>query len=91
MAWPFDWKLPADESDFPGNSEERSAAGLAAAGALCNPEDIISDWGDFDGDHSKQQHSDALNGPTVAQYYDSFYPAEELRISDDFLHPQSSD
>ena len=74
------FKIPADNSDLPGDSDERKKASLAAAGALCNEEDIISDWGEFNGDYSDREHHSAHGMGDVNQFYDSHYPAEELRI-----------
>lgn len=51
--------IPASGSDWPADSEERRKAALAAAGALCDQQDIISDWGDFNGDYGDAEHSAA--------------------------------
>ena len=53
------FRLPATEADWPADSEARRLAGLAAAGALCSQRDIISDWGDFNGDYGEAEHSAA--------------------------------
>lgn len=87
--------IPASEADWPADSEERRQAGLAAAGALCNQEHIISDWGNFDGDYSDAEHDASLqsigSGPSnrsdvhwstiedVEAFYDSCR-AQEIRI-----------
>ena len=74
------FNLPANSDDFPGDSQERKDASLAAAGALCNEEHIISDWGDFEGDYSERELHEAHGMGSVDAFYDSHYPAEELRI-----------
>lgn len=53
------WHLPATEDDWPADSEARRLAGLAAAGALCQQRQIISDWGDFNGDYGAAEHAAA--------------------------------
>jgi hypothetical protein len=91
MAWPFTWKLPADSEDFGGDTDDRRQAAKAAAGALCNESDVISDWGDFDKDHSDDTH-DKSEGVTARPKgfaksldVDTFYDqcrAEEIKIRD---------
>ncbi|NJR71057.1 MAG: hypothetical protein HC771_22315 [Synechococcales cyanobacterium CRU_2_2] len=53
------FKLPADHDDFPGDSPERKAAALASAGALLSPDDVISDYGNFDQDWNEDEHNEA--------------------------------
>jgi len=76
------WKLPADDRDFPGDSPERRAAALACAGALCNPEHVISDYGDYNDDIPEKEHKKSQGCGSVQKFYDSHYPAEELKIKD---------
>lgn len=79
------WKnLPADDRDFPGDSEERSAAALATAGSLSAVETFISDWGDYAGDHSADELAKA-NGEIGSDrhevYHDSCNSADnDIRI-----------
>lgn len=74
------WKLPADDSDFPGDSPERRTAALACAGACCGPRDVISDYGDYNDDWGEADHRESQGCGSVAKFYDSHYPAEELKI-----------
>jgi hypothetical protein len=74
------WKLPADDRDFPGDSPERRAAALACAGALCNPEDVIDGYGEYNDDISDREHSKSQGCGSVEKFYDSHYSAEELTI-----------
>jgi hypothetical protein len=61
----------ADETDFPGDSEERAKAADASIGALCNPEDIIADYGDFEGDHGKNDNAKSWEHTDVdTPYFD---------------------
>lgn len=53
------FKLPADSLDFPGDSPERRAAALATAGALLQPADVISDYGDCNDDWNEEIHNEA--------------------------------
>jgi hypothetical protein len=86
------WHLPADSRDFPGNSQARHNAALATAGVpLLNPEDVISDWGDFDGDHGDDDHDksegviDRPEGFAKSLDVDTFYDqcrAEDIEIRD---------
>lgn len=95
------FKLPADERDWPGDSPERKAAALATAGALANPNDVISDYGDFNGDWGDSEHNEA-NGssgrnqgpgpyPSTMGDVDRFYEstrAQSIRIR---RYPHASD
>jgi hypothetical protein len=65
----------ADQSVFPGDSEDRDSAIIATAGTLGNPEDFISDFGDFNSDHTENQHTLSQehtddSQPVVTHYID---------------------
>lgn len=49
--------MTVDSRDLPGNSDLRASVALSTAGALCSPEDVIDDYGDFDGDVSAKEHA----------------------------------
>jgi hypothetical protein len=49
--------MTVDSRDLPGDSDIRESVALSTAGALCNPEDVIKDYGDFDGDVSSKDHA----------------------------------
>jgi hypothetical protein len=76
-----------DTVDFPGDSTERETLALNLKEGLC-PEQIFSDWGDFDGDYSTAAH-DRANG--VAVTCDDggmrFASAEEVQTYYDSLNP----
>lgn len=82
------WKKhPADASDFPGDSEERHQAAIAVAGTTDPVEVHISDYGDFEGDHSEAVHryTNAESSSHIAtpdeteRYYDSTR-GEDIKI-----------
>jgi hypothetical protein len=54
---------------FPPGSEERIEAVEASAGALCNAEDVVTDWGEYDEDYTENQSALSwedtdVDGPT---------------------------
>lgn len=95
------FKLPADEKDWPGDSPERQAAALATAGALINPEDVISDYGDFNGDWGDSDHNTANGssgrnngaGPHLStiEDVDRFYDSTRLQSIKIRIPPHASD
>lgn len=52
-------------SDFPPGSDERIAAAMASAGALCNPEDVVEDWGHYDEDYTANQQAQSWENTDV--------------------------
>jgi hypothetical protein len=40
---------------FPPGTPERIEVATHSAGAACNPEDVITDWGNFDEDYTDQE------------------------------------
>lgn len=68
----------ADHKHLPGDSEIRSQAAINCAGALCNPENVIEDWGDFDGDYTQDEHDKADGKDDPYVYYDSCNKADNI-------------
>jgi hypothetical protein len=57
------------KDDFPPGSDERVEAVMASAGALCNAEDVVEDWGEYDEDYTPNQSALSwedtdVDGPT---------------------------
>jgi hypothetical protein len=73
--------------DFPGDSTERETLALNLKEGLC-PEQIFSDWGDFDGDYSTAAH-DRANGVAVTcdEFGMRFASAKEVQTYYDSLNP----
>jgi hypothetical protein len=38
--------------DLPPGSQERIDVARMSAGAACNPDDVVTDWGDYEEDHT---------------------------------------
>lgn len=83
-------KHPADYRDFPGDSQERDQAALAVAGTTDPVDAHISDYGEFDGDHSDATH-DQANG--IASNRDSdgmgYASPSELETYYNSLQPEN--
>jgi hypothetical protein len=41
--------------DLPPGSKERSDVAKMSAGAACNPDDVVTDWGDYDEDYTDNE------------------------------------
>lgn len=63
---------------------DRRFISTAAVGAGANPEDVVSDWGDLDGDYAGSDHNaiEADGNSTVEKYYQQRRPIEVTRIHD---------
>jgi hypothetical protein len=76
-----------DAVDFPGDSTERETLALNLKEGLC-PEQIFSDWGDFDGDYSAAAHDRAnVVAVTCGEAGVRFASAAEVQIYYDSLNP----
>ena len=42
---------------FPPGSDERIEVAMMSAGAACNPENVIEDWGNYDEDYTKAEQA----------------------------------
>jgi hypothetical protein len=65
-----------DANDIP--ADIRDSVAVAAAGALCNPDQVIGDWGEYDSDHPNS--TDCENDPHG--FYETTV-AIDVRITDD--------
>lgn len=78
----------ADSGDLPGDSDERLYFALNLKEGL-DPQAVISDWGDFDNDHTDEAHDQAN---AVAQNRDAegtgFSSAQEVQTYYDSLQPE---
>jgi hypothetical protein len=41
--------------DLPPGSKERSDVAKMSAGTACNPDDVVTDWGDYDEDYTDNE------------------------------------
>jgi hypothetical protein len=74
-----------DAVDFPGDSSERETLALNLKEGLC-PEQIFSDWGDFDGDYAAAAHDRAnVIATTCDESGMRFASAEEVQTYYDSL------
>lgn len=64
--------------------DDRLFISTAAAGAVRNPEDVIEDWGDLNGDYASSDHNliEADGNSSVEKYYQQRRPIEVHRIYD---------
>jgi hypothetical protein len=51
--------------DFPPGSKERVEVAMHSAGAACNPEDVIEDWGHYDEDYTATEAAIAWENTDV--------------------------
>jgi hypothetical protein len=80
-----------DAADFPGDSTERETLALNLREGL-SPEQIFSDWGDFDGDYSTAAHDRAnVAAVTSDEAGVRFSSAEEVQTYYDSLNPDDID
>jgi hypothetical protein len=50
---------------FPPGSDERIQAAQSSAGALCNAEDVLEDWGNYDEDYTANQQAQSWENTDV--------------------------
>jgi hypothetical protein len=77
-----------DSSSLPGDSDERRDFALNLKEGL-DPQGVIEDWGDFDGDYADPAH-DTANGVSQNQDQDGmqFPNFEEVQVYYDSLQPE---
>lgn len=50
---------------FPPGSDERIEVAMHSAGAACNPEDVLEDWGHFDEDYTPAEQAKSWENTDV--------------------------
>lgn len=73
-------RIPADHNDFPEGSEERHEAALSTAGTTAPVDTFIEDWGEYNEDHTGDEHAIAHEHTEIDEPY--FDGAEILTFKD---------
>jgi hypothetical protein len=61
--------------DFPPGSQDRIDVAMHSAGAACNPDDVITDWGHYDEDYTDDEQAKAWEETEMDEpYHDLSFP-----------------
>jgi hypothetical protein len=64
--------------DLRPGSPERVEVATYSAGAACNPDDVVTDWGNYDEDHTEADHANAWEHTDLDEPHAEFsFPVAE--------------